>query len=176
MLDLNRLREEAERAIRGAFPEGEAPTSDAMRNDHCPECEETAARFTGKRWSSIAVADLVGNPAPAFLTAPAFRYYLPAMMLLSMESPVELDCLPDGVIGELSPKGTAISSNDAERLLFTPAQARAIVKFLRFFELREKLEWSEPDWPDEAVLAVPTERPLARAIEFWTARASEDAA
>lgn len=48
MVDLNKLRTEAERAIRAAFPVGEAPSPAAMRNDHCPECQETAARFTGK--------------------------------------------------------------------------------------------------------------------------------
>jgi hypothetical protein len=176
MVDLNRLHQEAERAIRSAFPDDEAPSPAAMRNDHCPECQETAARFTGKRWCALAAGDLLGNPAPGFLSAPGFRYYLPALMLLSMEFPVELDCLPEGVIGVLSPKGTSPSSKDAERLRFTRAQAHAIVGFLRFYELRKKLEWSQPDWPDEAILAVPTERPLERAIEFWTARASEDAA
>jgi hypothetical protein len=176
MVDLNRLRQEAERAIRSAFPDDEAPSPADMGNDHCPECQETAARFIGKRWSALAAGDLLGNPEPGLLTAPGFRYYLPAMMLLSMECAAELDCLPDGVIGVLSPKGTPISVKDAERLRFTRAQAQAIVGFLRFFELRKKLDWSEPDRPDEAILAVPTERPLERAIALWTARASEDAA
>jgi hypothetical protein len=176
VVDLSRLRQEAERAIRAAFPEGEAPSPTAMRNDHCPECRETAARFTGKLWSEILASDLLGNPTPGSLTVSGFRYYLPAMMLLSMEFPVELDCLPDGLIGALSPKGRSLSAKDAERLRFTQAQARAIVAFLRFFELRKKLDWSQPDWPDEVILAVPTERPLDRAIEFWSARASEDAA
>jgi hypothetical protein len=98
------------------------------------------------------------------------------MMLLCMEFPLELGVLPDGVIGELSPVGTPSSAEDVERLSFTQAQARAIVGFLRFFELRDKLEWSEPDWPDEAILSVPTERPLERAIKVWTARASDDVA
>lgn len=176
MVDLNSLRQEAERTIRAAFPVGEAPSPDAMRNDHCPECQETAARFTGKRWSEVVADDLVGNPVPGFLTPSGFRYYLPAMMLLSMERPVELDTVPGGVIGVLSPKGTSLNAKDVDRLRFTQAQAQAIVAFLRFCELREKLDWSEPDWPDEAILAVPTERPLERAIEFWSARASEGAA
>jgi len=175
-VDLDRLWQEAVRAIRAAFPEAEAPSPTAMRNDHCPECQETAARFAGKRWSAIAAGDLLGNPAPGALTAPGFRYYLPAIMLLSMEFPVELDCLPDGVIGELSPMGTSVSAKDAERLRFTQAQSQAILAFLRFSELRKKLDWAQPDWPDEAILGVPTERPRERAIEFWSARASEDAA
>lgn len=176
MVDLNRLRLEAERAIRAAFPVGDAPSATAMRNDHCPECLETAARFTGKLWTDIVAADLGGNPAAGFLTAPGFRYYLPAMMMLSMALPRELDCFPDSVIGVLSPKGTSISAKDAERLNFTQAQAQAIVEFLRFFELHKKLEWSEPEWPDEAIVSVATERPVERALEFWSARASGGAA
>lgn len=173
MADLDGLRQAADRAIRAAFPIGEAPSAADTRNDHCPECEETAARFTGKLWSGMVAGDLAGNPEPGLLTASGFRYYLPAMMLLSMESPVVLDCFPDAVIGVLSPKGTSLSAKDTDRLRFTQPQARSIVAFLRFFELRKKLDGSKPDWPDEAILSVPTERALARAIEFWSARAAE---
>ena len=176
MVDLDKLKRDAERATRAAFLAREAPSPDAMRNDHCPECGETCARFIGKSWSELVAEDLSGNPSPGCLTATGFRYYLPAMMLLSLEHTRELDGFPDGVIGQLSPKVTSLSMRDAERLRFTPAQTQAIVAFLRFLELFRKVEWSEPGWPDEAILSVPTERPLERAIEFWTARASEGAA
>jgi hypothetical protein len=176
VVDLDKLKRDAERATRAAFPVCEAPSPDAMRNDHCPECSETCARFIGKSWTELVAEDLSGNPAPGCLTATGFRYYLPAMMLLSLEHTRQLDCFPDGVIGELSPKRTSLSARDADRLRFTQAQAQAIVAFLRFLELFRKLEWSEPGWPDEAIVSVPTERPLERAIEFWIARASEGAA
>jgi hypothetical protein len=176
VIELDNLKRDAERAIRAAFPIGEAPSPDAMRNDHCPECSETTARFMGKPWSELVAEDLGGNPEPGCLTAIGFRYYLPAMMLLSLEHPRQLDCFPDGVTGQLSPKGSSLSPQDADRLKFTQAQARAIVAFLRFLELFKKMEWSGPGWPDDAILSVPTERPLERAIDFWTTRASGGAA
>ncbi len=64
-----------------------------MRNDHCSECQETVGRFMGKRWPEVSVSDLSGNPGPSLLTAPGFRYYLPVMMLRSVEARSELDCL-----------------------------------------------------------------------------------
>jgi hypothetical protein len=54
-------------------------------------------------------------------------------------------------------------------------QANAILAFLRFFELLGKVENTEPGWHAEAILAVPTDRPLERAIRFWKRRASEGA-
>lgn len=176
VFDLNEMKWDVERAIRVAFPVGDAPSAAEMRNDHCPECEETVARFTGKAWPNVSADDLLGNPGPGHLTAAGFRYYLPAMMLLSVEFTRELDCFPDGLIGELSPKGTPLSARDADRLRFTQGQAQAILGFLHFFEIQRKLDCSDPDWPAEAILAVPTERPLERAIDYWSARASEDAA
>src|SRR5579871_1587416 len=118
-VDVEAVKRDAERAIRAAFSVTEAPSAEAMRNDHCPECAQTSARFVGKRWSDLAAEDLEGNPAPGCLTAAGFRYYLPAMMLLSLEHPRRLDCLPDGLVGELSPKGTFLAGRDAERLSFT---------------------------------------------------------
>jgi hypothetical protein len=96
------------------------------------------------------------------------------MMLLSMAYPVELDCLPHGVVAELSPKGASPSPEREKYLAFTQEQANAIVSFLRFEELREKLDSSEPGWPDEAILSVPTSRPIERALTFWSKRASHD--
>jgi len=176
MVDLERMKGDAERAIRAAFPVEAVPSPDDLRNDHCPECAETAARFAGKAWPDINLDDVRGNPAPALLNAAGFRYYLPAMMLLAMSFTREVDCLPDGLIGMLSPKGPSLSAKDVERGRFTHAQAEAILAFLRFFELQRKVEWSQPDWPTEAILSAPTERPLERAIEYWSAPSSGDRA
>src|SRR5688572_5049835 len=99
------LRKAAIAEIEAAFPVDPVPPVDAVTNDHCPECTEIAGRFFGKQWSQIMVSDLSGNPGPSLLTPAAFRYYLPAMMLRSMESPRELDCLPAALVGALSPPG-----------------------------------------------------------------------
>jgi hypothetical protein len=140
-----------------------------MRNDHCQECQEVVARFAGKTWPELSVDDLRGNPGPGLLTAVGFRYYLPAMMLRCMEARQELDCFPGGVIGQLS------QSRETDRLRFTREQQKAILRFLYCMEMYEKIEWSEPDWPEEAIRSVPTEKSLARAIRLWSARVPEDA-
>ena len=174
-IDLEGMRRDAETAIEAAFsPVSDVPSQSEMRNDHCPECRETVARFTGKAWPELGVDDLRGNPEPATLTAPGFRHYLPAMMLLSLRFSRELDCFPDSLIGTLSPKGSTISSGDTDRLMFTRAQANAILAFLRFFELGRKVESSSASWPVDAILAVPTDRPLERAIRFWKRRTAEE--
>ena len=169
------MKRDVEAAIEAEFrPAGDVPSQSEMRNDHCPECRETVARFAGKAWPDLVLDDLRGNPEPAILTAPGFRYYLPAMMLLSLRFPRELDCFPDSLIGTLSPKSPTISSEDADRLTFTRAQASAILAFLRFFELFRKIESSNASWPIDAILSVPTDRPLERAIRFWTGVLSVD--
>ncbi len=173
MSRLETLRRAAVEAIEGAFPVGEPPSDHELRNDHCSECKETIGRFIGKRWPDVSVADLSGNPSPALLTAAGFRYYLPAMMLRSMEAKTRLDCFPDSVIAELSPPGGKLSARGKDRLRdFTDAQIHAILAFLMFLEAVEKAAWAGPDWPEDAIAAVPTDRPLSRAIKYWRGRAS----
>ncbi|HZH14959.1 MAG TPA: DUF6714 family protein [Archangium sp.] len=174
MSHLEALRLAAAQVIREAFPAGEPPADQAMRNDHCSECQETVGRFAGKRWPEISVADLSGNPGPSLLTAAGFRYYLPAMMLRSMEARRDLDCFPESVIGELSPPGGKPSAHGKDRLSdFSTQQIQAILAFLMFLEASEKVDGAGTDWPEEAIASVPTSRPLARALQYWRGRLSE---
>jgi hypothetical protein len=168
---LRRLEEEATATIRAAFASSREPSPAEMQNDHCPECRETSARFAGQRWKDITVATLLRAPRPSvsLLTSAAFRYYLPALMLGCIEGPLELDVMPDEVIGNLSPPNAKATGSVDQRLRdFTAAQAAAILSFLRVFEMREKIE----NAPSEETLEWATVRkPLARAIRFWIARA-----
>jgi hypothetical protein len=167
---LRRLEEEATASIRAAFA-AIRPDPAEVRNEHCPECLETSARFAGERWEDITVATLLRAPRPSvsLLTPAAFRYYLPALMLGCIEAPLELDVMPDEVIGSLSPPNARATGWMDERLRdFTPAQAAAILSFLLVFEMREKIE----NAPSEETLEwAPVRKPLARAIRFWIARA-----
>ena len=71
-------------------------------------------------------------PSPSLLTTAAFRYYLPAMMLRSMEGRRELDGLPRSLVSELSPAGGKPSEHSRDRLTgFTGSQALAILAFFR---------------------------------------------
>jgi hypothetical protein len=176
MSDLESLRLSVAEAIRSAFPVGEPPDVELMRNDHCPECQETVALFVGKPWPAVLAADLQGNPGPGFLTAAGFRYYLPAMMLRSVEAWQELDCFPDSVVGELAPAGGKPTPDHREKLTgFTSDQINAILSFLRFAETSEKFEWADLDWPEEAIQAVPVQRRITRGIKYWIGQLNKGA-
>jgi hypothetical protein len=171
MTTLEDLRNAATRKIEEAFPEGVPPSADAMRNSHCCECEETTALFLGKRWARVAVSDLLHNPAPSLLTAAGFRYYLPAMMVRSMEAPRELDLFPDSVISLLSPPRGAMDDFYARRLEgFSRAQAEAIRAFLGVFERLQEDEWAGAGMTPEAFEDMPLTVQLKRAIDYWTVR------
>ena len=128
---MEELKRKAVAEIRSAFSDAEPPSLADMRNDHCLECQETVRRFAGKPWSEVAVQDLIGNPGPGFLTDIGVRYYLPAMMLHSIEAERELDCFPDSVVGLLSPAGGKPSKRDSARLSgYSREQVKAILAFL----------------------------------------------
>jgi uncharacterized protein DUF6714 len=167
---LRRLEETATASIRAAFVGTAEPSRAEMRNDHCPECRETSAYFAGQRWEEITVATLVlAKPSVALLTPAAFRYYLPALMLRCIEARLELDVLPESVIGNISPPNAKATGFADERLRdFTAAQVTAVLAFLRVFEMREKIDSGASE---EALEFTPVHRPLARAIRYWTARA-----
>jgi len=167
-----RLRTLAEGKIRTAFPLTPPPSTAEMRNDHCPECRETVARFAGKAWPALQVDDLRGNPAPSLLTPSGFRYYLPAMMLCSMQAPIELDCFPDSVISMLSPPRGRSTGAHADYIAgFTVEQAGAILAFLRFLEQLEREDWEAGSLAPESLLTMSTFKVLARALEYWAQRA-----
>jgi hypothetical protein len=161
------LMNAARQAIEVAFPVAPLPTAEEIRSDHCPECRELAARFSVRPWRDLAVADLMGNPSPSLLTTAAFRYYLPAMMLRSMEGRRELDCLPKALVSELSPPGGKPSEHAGDKLTgFTSSQVLAILAFLRHFEASE----SEELLDDKS-----GRRVIARAIRYWGGLAGDSA-
>ena len=145
--------------ITAAFPVDPIPTAEEVQNDHCPECAELAARFSGKRWNEIARSDLEGNPSPSLLTATAFRYYLPAMMLHAIKNAAMLDCFPASLVGVLSPPGGKPSAHMGHTFAgITATQAAAIVAFLRYFEVRQA-----EDEPADRV----GRRVVVRALNYW---------
>jgi hypothetical protein len=161
------LRLVAQQGIEAAFPIEPLPEEDQLRNDHCPECREIAARFSVRPWPDLTAADLLGNPSPSLLSATAFRYYLPAMMIRSMERGRELDCFPMSLVSELSPAGGKPSEHNRPKLTgFTQGQVSAVLAFLRHFEASV----SEELLHDES-----GRRVVARAIKYWSGLAGEPA-
>jgi hypothetical protein len=161
------LRNAARKAIEAAFPVAPLPMPEEIRNDHCPECRELATRFSVRPWPELTLGELSGNPSPSLLTVAAFRYYLPAMMLRSMERRRELDCFPMSLVSELSPTGGNPSEHGRERLGgFTVSQSHAILAFLRHYEESESEELLDDN---------SGRRVVARAIKYWSGLAGEPA-
>ncbi len=163
--DLRALEREAAEAIRAAFPDLDPLAETELESTHCEECQDVSAMFRGKRWTDVTTADLAGNPPVSLLNVTAFVYFLPALMLRSVEAPEQLDCVPTEVLGALSPPNGKPSRKLAEvKRRFSLAQRAAVRAFLAVCETREKID----EYPPEAFDSVPASKPLARAIAYWS--------
>ena len=148
-------------AIRTAFRDGEPPEAEQMDDDHCSECSETSARFVGRRWQDVRPVDLLGNPSVSLLPMAGFRYLLPAFLLCCIEAPHELDCVPNAIVGFLSPPNGKPGAQLAELVRgLDRAQTEAVVAFLRVIEARESRE--------AELLPGRRSRGPARALAYWS--------
>jgi hypothetical protein len=131
-----------------------------------PESLEIAQAFRGKRWNGISSETLheFAQALPLF-TPRAFRYYLPAYMLETLNSEDPEDVLKDFVPFNLTPPGDQEKTEDvffAERAgLLSPAERDAIASFLeRIMQLRIT-EWRGAQMQPEI-------DKLQRAVDFWS--------
>lgn len=68
-----------------------------------------AETFKGKHWSKLTLGEMfLHRDALAFLTPPAFRFYLPAFLLAILDHYDEVDMLPLIVIQKLCPPNAPI--------------------------------------------------------------------
>jgi hypothetical protein len=95
-----------------AFPDDSPPMGDKLTSHATgvgSEYDYVKAYFEGKRWKDVTLDSLrSGYPGPAsaclnFMSPEAFRYYLPAFLIITMEDPVEADAIVDTVISSLRP-------------------------------------------------------------------------
>jgi hypothetical protein len=164
-MHLEELRRQAAAAIEAAFPVVPVVAASEVENDHCPECSATAAKLAGNPWPQLTKAHLAHDTSPHLLTAAAFRYYLPAMMLRSLEDTRELDDFRNALVGALSPSGGKPSEHDRPKLTgYTGAQVHAVLCFLRCYEASEAMD-GERDKVRQRV--------SARAIKYWSGLLAE---
>jgi hypothetical protein len=121
------------------------------------ECAEVAEAFRGKHWREVEL-DLLRHQSAAvfFMTPGAYRFYLPAYLLASIDRYHEADTMPGSVVFSLTPPREPADEGEFRKRigLIDAAQAKAIRGFLAF--LREA---HVEDFPDDQ---------LARALSFWT--------
>ena len=130
--------------IEAAFAGVEYPGREALRNTHCCECAEVSAAFAGKRWPEITLDDVLAGRETALLSAAAWRYYLPAVMIWCIREPEAVDVIEDNLVCQLEPPadGRGVPEWFDERAAgFSPAQRTSIAAFLELYRAREETRW-----------------------------------
>lgn len=150
--------------VRAAFSDVLRPAADALMNHHCCECLETSSAFGGKPWADISLDDLLAGRETALLTAEAWRYYLPAMIIWCIRAPEAVDVLQDNLVFQLEPRSDTddppLREWFAQRAVgFNQEQRSAIVAYLEWYRSREEAAWA-------AAGGTPPDH-VYRALEFW---------
>ncbi len=97
-----------------------------------PEEQEARALFRGRHWKDISEAVLLANcPNPFLISAPAFRYYLPAFMITAIRDPDEM--LFEAVLQRftLPKKAGALAYFHAQFEGLSRDQRKAVALFLK---------------------------------------------
>lgn len=121
--------------IKGTFIWAEMPEKGDIVSSNDAESLTTEAAFCGKPWQSVSFPFLIANKESIFFLAPkAYRYYLPAYMLASLNDFHAADTLPDNIIFSIT-----INQNDTDEIknlrysrlkTFTFDELVVIVEFL----------------------------------------------
>ena len=108
------------------------------------EAEQVADFLRGKEWKDVSLTSLQseyvgdGSACLSFLSAAAYRYYLPAYMLIAVDHYDDADVIADSAWSSLSPsypEGSEMYVWWHDRVSgFSSEQIRAIVEFLRFMD------------------------------------------
>lgn len=153
--------------IREAFKDSQYPGDDYLAtiteggdND---EPLGVKAAFKGKHWHEATLSTLnIEKSALSFFTPAAFRFYLPAYLIVVLEQWEQAGILVEFVLYSLMPK-------DDDEILkpwfyeridgFTNLQVQVIRKFLDVYATLS--DDPEDLWDD------PGDSPLAKALAFW---------
>jgi len=136
--------EETIRQIEEAFADVAYPGREALFNDHCCECADVSASYAGRRWTEIALADVLAGRETSFLSPAAWRYYLPALMIWCMRAPEAVDVIQDNLVYQLEPRDDTRGVPEwfHERARgFSREQRLAIVAYLGWYRERDEALW-----------------------------------
>ena len=150
--------------IRRAFSATPQPEPAALLNNHCCECVEVSAAYAGRRWMDISLDDVLAGRETALLSAAAWRYYLPAVMIWCIRAPDVVDVIQDNLVYQLEPpvEGRGVPEWFDERATgFSEEQRAAIVAYLQWYRAREETQWAGTDPPPHAY----------NALKYWGSEA-----
>jgi hypothetical protein len=117
------LREQIERAF------DQTPMPAGILVDPLSDDEGVSNYFRGRSWRGHKVQDLrFHEVALSFFEPEAFRYYLPAFMLATLEDPAAADIIPHGILFHLSaPDDPRVW---ARLCAFAPGELDAVAAFV----------------------------------------------
>jgi hypothetical protein len=131
-----------------------------------PECRELGRDFDGKNWRDVT-AELVfahSQGLPLF-TPVAYRHYLPAYLMVSLERGEAADTVRDFVVSNLTPPprptGWRADFFRMRATQFSAAEREAIRSFLELMEERRHAEWSSQG-------VEPPTSGIKAAIDYWS--------
>jgi hypothetical protein len=153
------------RAVEEAFEEQRLPPAATMTNDHCDECIDTYRGFWNGPQSFMTWQEAARQPGScveaSLLTADAWRYYLPTLIIWCVRDSERVDALVDNLVHELTPPASDTEWFRPRADGFSAEQREAIARFLRWYQARERLEW-------ESICAAPPDH-AGDAIRYWSA-------
>jgi len=135
--------DELKRCIENAFADTVYPgdRNIATNPDHCDECSETNEFFRGRHWQELSGVDQklqTGWGGLSFLSPPAWRYFMPAYLLVGLGGGEYAEDAAESVLYALSPKKDDLAEYFQERASgFTPAQQKCLAAYAAAFSEME---------------------------------------
>jgi hypothetical protein len=155
-----RAIEEIIRQITAAFADVAYPGPEALFNHHCCECAEVSSRYVYKRWTDIALEDILAGRETALLSPAAWRYYLPAVMVWCVRAPDAVDVIQDNLVFQLEPpdEQRGVPEWFSQRATgFTGEQRSAIAAYLNWYRERDAARYVAGEPP----------RHVYNALAYW---------
>ncbi len=119
----------SEALIEQAFALVPYPSSERLTTHRCLECDEIDQYFRGTTWPSHSVEELRLHAAALSLFTPeAFRYFLPAFMLATLQDPDRADVIPDSIAFHLAAGSNSDPAWVRERLVLLSSDQRDAVR------------------------------------------------
>jgi hypothetical protein len=165
------MAEDVKAKILGAFAAAPYPGDANLVVDPTgwdPECREIASAFKAKSWNDVCreMVRKYSQALPLF-TPEAFRYYLPAYMIASIEPGSDADAVRDFVLANLTPPrqptGWPAEFFHARAAQFSAAERDANKSFLELIEEQRLANWESQG------LEPPPSR-IKTAINYWASK------
>lgn len=135
--------EAAVAAIEQAFAGLTVPGDDALLHPQCMDDGDIAEFYGAPDWRELPDELLIRSyAAPAFFSAAAFRYYLPAFMLWSLRHAESPEYLAEATLRAFDPGAPTEPLHDfqvSKFALFDANQRRAVVRFLEVLSRDDNL-------------------------------------